>query len=449
MGPLTAAGGEERQLLAALALDAVEGLGPARTRVLVDEMGTPAVVLAAFRADGPERRRALAALERAGRRPLSRRVLERLRRTRPVPVGRLRELRRRGLRLVRYRGPEYPERLGHLYDPPLLLWLHGPDRLPVGRTVTIVGTRRATGYGRRMARDLAGGLAVRGWCVVSGMARGIDGAAHRGALDAGGDTVGVLGSGLDYQYPAANRDLYARMREAGLLATEFPPGEPPTADHFPRRNRILAALADAVVVVQAGRRSGAKITAGLALELGREVLAVPGPVGPDASAGVHELLAEGAAICTGPEDIVTTVSGGRGEELPLPGLDRPDGGEGGSPASPRRGGAPDAEEAGPAGRIRRRLEEGPAPVDELAVASGLAPGQALALLGRLELMRVVRARPGGRYELRRDGTGTPDGEGPAVSRRGAGLRGAGTAPGGPRIEERDGGRRGGGKDRNG
>lgn len=433
------------ELLAALALVDVEGFGPARARVVLDELGTPSAVLTAFRSDGPDRERALAALERAGRRVLPRRVLERLGRARPAPASRLRELRRRRIRLVRYGGPGYPERLSHLYDPPVLLWLQGPGRLPAGRTVTVVGTRRATGYGRRMARDLAAGLAVRGWCVVSGMARGIDGAAHRGALDAEGETVGVLGSGLDYQYPAANREVYARMREAGLLATEFPTAEPPAPDHFPRRNRILAALADAVVVVQAGRRSGARITADLALELGREVLAVPGPVGPDASAGVHDLLREGAALVTEPEDVIAAVEtpeGGRGEG-------RRDAGSGGggrtgasaglragassdlpSRASPSprplpTASADDPTDVGPASRIRRRLEEGTAPADELAAASGLSTGAALALLGRLELLRIVRRLPGARYELRRD---RPE---PSGDR-------AGTAPGGARIEERDG-----------
>lgn len=396
MGSLRVAGEEDGgeagrlELRAALALSEVPDFGPARFRLVVDSWGSSAAAARAC-ARGE-------ALDRVPRESIpwqlsfSKELLSGLRRVRPMSEDRLRRLEKRGIRVVRYRGPGYPERLTHLHAPPPVLYLQGPVRLPDRRAVAIVGSRRATEYGRRMARDLGAGLASLGWTVVSGMARGIDGTGHRGALDAGGATVGVLGSGLDHEYPGTNRDLYGAMRERGLLASEFPPPEPPQPGHFPRRNRIIAALADAVVVVQAARKSGAMTTVDHAQDLGREVFAVPGPVGPGVSEGVHHLLRQGAGLVTRAEDVL------EGLEL------RPTG------VSPERSG--EATEAGdalggpdvPAGhrvpgerRILAELERGSAAADDLAVASGLGPGEALALLSRLELRGLIRSLPGGRY----------------------------------------------------
>lgn len=375
MDPLNLRG--ERR--AALGLMEVDGLGPAAFRRLVDRCGS-----------------ARAVLEAAGRiaRPkgISARTMQNLRRARPAPSRRLDELDDRGVRLVTYGSPGYPERLGHLAVPPAVLWLEGPASLCSGRAAAVVGTRKATGYGRRMARDLSAGFAAAGWTVVSGMAAGIDGAAHRAALEAGGATVGVLGSGLDHEYPSIHRPLYRRMRDRGLLVSEFRPEEGPRAGHFPRRNRILAALADAVVVVQAGRRSGALITASRALELGREVLAVPGPVGPPASVGVHELLRDGAAPATCTGDVVQAVEGPPGGS-PSPGS--------ASRVRPGRDrlAALFGSETPAADALCRRLVEGPRGADELAREARLDAGRAAALLGRLELEGIIRGLPGGRWEL--------------------------------------------------
>jgi DNA processing protein len=296
--------------------------------------------------------------------------------------------------LVRYGGPGYPPTLRDLHHPPIVLYLKGPLPLPVERAVAMVGTRRATEYGRRLARDLAGDLASSGVCIVSGMARGIDGAAHRAALDAGGPTVGVVAGGLDVEYPAAHRSLFAAMRERGVLASEFPPGTRPEAGLFPRRNRIIAALARVTVVVQAGRPSGALITASHALELGRDVGAVPGPVGPEASAGVHALLRDGAAVVTSAADVLELLDG-LGGTAPVGGARVVD-----PDALPGTGALPEADRA-PARRVWAAASEGPCAGDVLAERSGLAHSAARALLDRLEMAGILGALPGDRYERRR------------------------------------------------
>lgn len=364
------------EVRAALGLLAVEGLGPGRFRALVDRWGSARAALAAAGRIRPDR-------------TLPGPVLQGLRRTDPAPGGRLDELERRGIRLVVYGGPGYPERLGDLDYPPPVLWLQGPGSLPSRGGVTVVGTRKATGYGRRMARDLGAALSASGLTVVSGMAAGVDGAAHRGALETGGATVGVLGSGLDHEYPSAHRALYRRMREGGLLATEHPPPEPPQKAWFPRRNRVLAALAEAVVVVQAPRDSGALITADLALDLGREVLAVPGPVGPSASEGVHRLLREGAAPATCAADVLAA----------LRGPDAVDDREGPPRPDTDRLAALAGRDAPRARSLCRPLLEGPRDGDELARTAGLGAAEAASVLSRLELEGAVRSLPGGRWEL--------------------------------------------------
>ena len=176
----------------------------------------------------------------------------------------------------------YPERLGHLVDPPPVLFARGRLDLLSRPAVTIVGSRRSTAYGRRSAEALAAQMALRGITVVSGLALGIDGASHRGALEAGGDTIAVLGSGVDLIQPASHRRLGERVARDGLLLSEFLPGEPARAHHFPRRNRILAALGGAVVVVEAAEKSGALITVEHASRSGAGC--VCGPGGPRRSA---------------------------------------------------------------------------------------------------------------------------------------------------------------------
>lgn len=201
--------------------------------------------------------------------------------------------------------PGYPSQLEHLQEPPERLWYHG--RLEVlhrNPRVSIVGTRRATPAGMRASLKLARELSLAGVAVISGLARGIDYAAHRGALQGAAPTVAITACGLDRVYPAEHRELHAQIGEEGLLLSEFPPGTPPLPHHFLQRNRLVAALAQVILVVQAPKRSGALNTANWALQLGREVVACPGPVESEADAGNLQLLKDGAGLVTEARDIL-------------------------------------------------------------------------------------------------------------------------------------------------
>lgn len=198
--------------------------------------------------------------------------------------------------------PSFPESLRALADPPLGLFLKG--RFPTGPAVAIVGSRRASAYGKEVASYLGRELAQAGVWVISGMARGVDAAAHRGALEGGGLTVAVWGSGCDRVYPPEHRDLADAIAQRGGLVTEYPPGTPPRRENFPERNRIIAGLCQILVVVEADERSGALLSAKLALEEGREVMAVPGSVFSPLSAGPNGLLRAGAAPVLCAQDVL-------------------------------------------------------------------------------------------------------------------------------------------------
>lgn len=202
-------------------------------------------------------------------------------------------------------GDGYPPALADIPDPPPVLWLRGaPEILRWPRMVALVGARAATPGGLALAAHLAAGLAEAGVVVVSGLARGIDSAAHRAALERGGASIGVLGSSLDCLYPAEHRGLAEALGVQGAVVSEHVPGTPPLAFHFPLRNRIISGLSSAVVVVEASEKSGSLITAMAAADQGREVMAVPGPVGPGRHRGGHALLRDGARLVEGPEDIL-------------------------------------------------------------------------------------------------------------------------------------------------
>jgi DNA processing protein len=277
-------------------------------------------------------------------------------------------------------GP-YPAALRRLADRPARLRLRGD--LGARRRIAVVGTRLADPYGEEVTRSLAGGLARAGVSVVSGGAAGIDGAAHRAALEAGGHTIAVFGTGIDLAYPAEHEGLFEEIVAAGgALLSEFPDGTPPAPWTFPRRNRIVAAISEAVVVVRAGLRSGALITAALARRMGVPVYAVPGDVRERLSAGPHALLREGAKVVEGPEELLSAlgVGGSAAAQLELP-----------STALP----------TGDAGRLLSTMRNEPRHADELAREAGLAPGPAMAALLSLELEGLCEQRPG-RYFLRRN-----------------------------------------------
>lgn len=279
-------------------------------------------------------------------------------------------------------GSRAPSRSGA----PLALWAQGPLRLDDAtlRAAAVVGTRAATAYGEHVAADLALGLTERDVAVVSGGAYGIDGAAHRAALTYDGRTVAVLAGGLDIPYPAGHSALLHRIGRHGLLFTEYPPGVRPARHRFLTRNRLVAAAAGAVVVVEAGLRSGAANTAAWARMLGRVVAAVPGPVTSSASAGCHVLLRDGAELVTRACEIVELV-GSVGELAP----------EEPRPATPLDG-LSEAERQVYEALPRR----GATTVDEIAIASGLAPGQVLGPLAMLELAGLAQ-RHDGRWRLAR------------------------------------------------
>lgn len=240
---------------------------------------------------------------------------------------------RLGARVVVPGSPEWPPALDDLQGRrPLVLWVTGAGDLAelARRAVAVVGARACTAYGEHVAAGLGAGLGERGWTVVSGAAYGIDAAAHRGALAVGGPTVGVLACGLDVVYPAGHETLLARIREAGAVVSELPPGCRPTKGRFLTRNRVIATLGRGTVVVEAALRSGARRTAGDAAELSREVMAVPGPVTSAMSAGCHEMLrVENARLVTDTADVLDIVGTlgvdasprRRGEERPHDGLD--------------------------------------------------------------------------------------------------------------------------------
>jgi len=294
-----------------------------------------------------------------------------------------------GARLVAANDREYPGALMDLFDPPAGLFVRG-DRLDrLEPRVAIVGARNCSPAGREIASILGGALAGAGVCVVSGGALGIDAAAHRGALEEG-TSVSVLGSGIDHAYPPQNRQLLERVVTSGALVSEYPPGVPALPFRFPARNRIIAALSRAVVVVEGAVGSGSMITADHALDIGREVFAVPGPVAGPLSAVPHFLIREGATLIRGPEDLLSDL----GLEPVAAGVS---GSEGAAPPSPQGLGSAER-------RVWEALTVSSAP-DRLASLTGLSLPEAVSALVGLEMRRLV-IQMGGRYERRPMGGGS-------------------------------------------
>ena len=209
-----------------------------------------------------------------------------------------------GVHIILADTPGYPELLGEIPDPPTVLYAWGNLDALVPPCIAIVGTRKPTVYGLRMAEELGADLGERGLCVVSGLARGVDAAAHRGCMEKEGTTIAVLGCGIDVTYPREHRQLAARIAQKGLLITEFPPGTSPSPRNFPIRNRIVSGLSLGALVIEAGERSGSLITARLAMEQNREVFALPGNVTSPLSIGPNFLIKQGAKLVQGWRDIV-------------------------------------------------------------------------------------------------------------------------------------------------
>lgn len=282
-----------------------------------------------------------------------------------------------GLRLIALSDADYPVRLRYTPEPPPYFYQAGPwvpDARPV---VAIVGTRKPTAYGLSVAERFGRDLARMGTVVVSGMARGIDCAAHRGALEAGGTTIAVLGGGADVCYPREAAPIYRSIRESGAVISEQPPGSEPRSEFFPERNRIISGLAHGIVVVEAGEKSGTLITVAQAISQGRDVFAVPGPITSPMSAGPHALLRDGACLAVSAESILMEL-GFRGGASPAPKTSIPE---------------LDPQQA----RILGWMGEEPRWAGDLAAACGMPAGQIQGLLTMLELQGRVRQLPGGQY----------------------------------------------------
>ncbi|MFN2383752.1 MAG: DNA-processing protein DprA [Gemmatimonadota bacterium] len=298
------------------------------------------------------------------------------------------------LRELRLGEAGYPAWLATVPDAPPLLICQGTPELLDRTAVALVGARRASALGLALAGQLGAGLARAGVVVVSGCAIGVDAAAHRGALQAGGSTVAVLGGGLDVAAPTSNRGLAAEIAARGCLVSEFPPGTPPLKHHFPRRNRIIAGLARIVVVVEAGATSGALITARLALAAGREVMAVPGHPLLATSVGANALLSDGARPACALRDILDELAS-------LPGGWSLPGSTGAEPAAPPFAPPSTTGTAGDAvARVAAALSAAPASAEELARAAGVPMAAALAALTELELLDLARAHAGQRFSRR-------------------------------------------------
>jgi DNA processing protein len=272
----------------------------------------------------------------------------------------------------------YPRDLDALQEnAPALLWARGALAiLEVRPRVAIVGTRRATAYGRRVTHAIASGLARAGACVVSGMARGIDSYAHMAALEVGGATIAVLGTGLDAVYPAGARELQRSIVQRGLLLSELDPPEHGSRFTFPKRNRIIAALADLTIVVEAGVPSGALITADHALDIGRTLAAVPGPIDQPQSVGANRLIQQGAHPITAVEDALALV---------------------GLTPAPR---VPRGDESGDEARVWRALANGPLDMEELCHRSGLPAAQCMVAVSTLEIAGSVECALTGQIRRR-------------------------------------------------
>jgi len=287
-------------------------------------------------------------------------------------------LKKHQIRLLSFWDEDYPEALRPIHDPPALLYVRG--QLPAGECFAIVGSRGATPVGLGLAEEIAEELASRGLTIVSGLARGIDSAAHRGALKAAGATLAVLGCGVDRVYPPENARLYQQILENNAIISEFPPGTRPMAGHFPGRNRIISGLSRGVLIVEAADQSGSLITGDFALEQGRELFAVPGMVRATTSSGTNRLIKQGAQVVTEASDILESLW----PQLP-------------SAAQKKESANLVAQLDDKTLKVYQLIDFQPKHADELGRVCGLTPMEVSAILLDLELRGGVQPLPGGHY----------------------------------------------------
>ena len=356
---------------ALVALNLIEHVGPIRLRQLLEHFGEAPEVLRASKQQllqvrniGEETAEAIASWEKT------------------IDLnGELKRIGEFGCRIVAQADAEYPELLRQIYDPPILLYVKG-QLLPKDKNaVAMVGSRMTTHYGMEAARRLAYQLAYVGVTVVSGAARGIDSAAHQGALSGKGRTIAVLGTGINLVFPSENRELYERIASNGALITQFPFNRKPDKQSFPIRNRIVAGMTLGTVVVEANLTSGALITANFAVEYGRQVFAVPGRIDSPRSKGCHELIKKGAKLCEAAEDILSEF------EYLFPASNRP-------PSPSETGVLPAIELSENEQKVYDALNHEESSIDEVIRRSGLPSSAVSVALLSLEMKRVVRQLPG-------------------------------------------------------
>ena len=351
------------------ALKSVPQVGNVTFRRLLEQFGTPARALAA----SAEELSGIKGVSAAAAAAIAHHDY------RPAAERECALLAQSGARIVTLLDADYPRPLLEIADPPPYIYVKGSLK-GLEPAVAVVGSRRASSYGLLATRRLAGELAAHGITVVSGMARGVDTAAHRGALSGGGRSIGVLGCGIDVIYPPENRQLFASMGEEGGLLSEFPLGTLPLAENFPRRNRIISGICRGVLVVEAEERSGSLITAQYALEQGREVFAIPGNITCSSSRGTNRLIKQGAKLVESVDDIL--------EELPQ---------RDGHRISPPV--APVLDLTHQEAAIYTILAAAPHHIDDIIVKSALTVGDVSAILLRLELKGAIQQLPGKLFAL--------------------------------------------------
>ena len=361
-----------------LALQLVPGLGPRRTAALLAHFGTAGRARRASAAEWQE-------VASIGPK-LADEIAQRLHDADvDAEVARMEKA---GASLLVLGRPGFPAGVASITDPPHLLYLRGSLTDADANAVAVVGSRHCTGYGKRMATKIAGGLARAGVTVVSGLARGIDGVAHQAALEAGGRTLAVLAGGLLHLYPPEHKGLAEAVVKSGGLLSEASMDQEPMAPLFPARNRIISALSKVVVIVEAAEKSGALITATHAAEQGRTVLAVPGPADATTSGGCHALIRDGAVLCRGADDVLEELHGvsamAQAAKAAASGQAAPTGPPPGLDETQRR--------------LWDFLAAGTRSVDEMAQQLGIAMPQLSTSLMMMEMKKAVRRLPGNRYE---------------------------------------------------
>ena len=381
------------EVVCALALARISGIGARKFRRIVDALGCAA---RAFEMSAAELASTCNISERDAR------AIEQFSGWDEVEVELIR-CQKRGIDVIPLTSESYPRLLKLIPDAPPAIYVKGRLEPEDELAIAVVGTRSPTAYGRRTARRLAGALAGGGFTIVSGLAAGIDESAHKGALDAGGRTIAVLGSGMNNIYPARNTELAERIAERGALISELPPHIPPAPENFPKRNRIISGLALATVVVEAPHRSGALITAKYALEQGRELFAVPGNIDSRSSTGTNRLIQSGAYLADSAKTIaqvaVKAAENLLGVQTAGAARIPPDEGE------TAAGDAPPAELVELAESERKVLDaigfNEPINIDDIIEKSGLASGEVLGIVIGLELKGLIEALPGMQYIRRR------------------------------------------------